>query len=45
MWCRLTIAALALAMVAAAPASARELSFLKVGKPMPDTEVPPIVDA
>src|SRR3712207_4932531 len=32
-------------MVAAAPASARELSFLKVGKPMPDTEVPRIVDS
>jgi endoglycosylceramidase len=45
MWRRLTIAALGLALVGAAPASARELSFLRVGKPMPGTEVPRIVDS
>ena len=42
---RLAIVALGLALVGAAPASARELSFLRVGKPMPDTEVLRIVDS
>ena len=42
---RLAIAALGLALGASAPAHARELSFLRVGKPMPDTEVLRIVDS
>ncbi|HKP91371.1 MAG TPA: cellulase family glycosylhydrolase [Thermoleophilaceae bacterium] len=45
MWRRLTIAALGLALLGAAPASARELSFLRAGQPMPGTEVPRIVDS
>src|SRR5919206_1263993 len=45
MWRRLVIGALALALLGAAPASARELSFLRVGRPMPGTEVPRIVDS
>src|SRR5919205_3479536 len=45
MWRRVTVVALALALLGAAPASARELSFLRVGKPMPGTEVPRIVDS
>src|ERR671926_449118 len=45
MWRRVTLAVLALVLTWAAPASARELSFLRVGRPMPGTEVPRIVDS
>src|SRR3954452_5985151 len=45
MWRRIVMGALALALLGAAPASARELSFLRVGRPMPGTKVPRIVDS
>src|SRR5919202_853570 len=42
---RAPILAPALGLLGAGPASARELSFLRVGRPMPGTEVPRIVDS